>query len=119
MGAMLIASSPAGPRRRASSAMSDVLRHRGVRTPREPPADGSDHDCKNERERMKIHSETAGERILDRLRIWPGRERVVLENHLTGDLAEDTAAQPHDPRIPVHEPRQPASAPDRDAVTGL
>src|SRR5260370_22612149 len=114
MGAMLIASSPAGPRRRASSAMSDVLRHRGGRTPREPPADGSDDDCKNDRERMKIHSDSAGESILDRLRIRPGTARMVLENHLTGDLADHTAAQPHDPRIAVHEPRQPTSAPDHD-----
>src|SRR5215472_2747475 len=102
---MLMASSPAALRRRASSAISDVLRQRGVRTPREPPAEACDHEAYPDRHRY-----------LDPVphRTQPAGHGLVLEHHLPSDIGEEAAAEPHDPRPAVHEPGEQTRAPDHD-----
>src|SRR5438270_13689104 len=102
MGAMLIASSPAGPRRRASSAMSDVLRYRGVRTPREPPAEHRHQRTHRDRHRELQPIPRVAE---------PAVDRLVVEDHLHRHIREEPPTEPDDPPPAVPHLREPPGSP--------
>src|SRR6516162_467244 len=71
---------------------------------REPPADDEDDDARHERSESEPRQRRIDEAI----------EAVILQDHLAGDVAEDAAAHPDDPRESVHQGGQDAAAPYDD-----
>src|SRR5438093_1713042 len=83
-----------------------MLRHVGVpAAPPEPPSEPRHRHADADGHRGAQYRGTISE---------PAPKDWILDQHLAGDVPEQAAAEPDDPRVAVHEQRQEPGAPDDD-----